>query len=86
MNIFCFRFSFHFLKMVEYEAIDLESDSEISQILKKDFLASFRKGYGRFGPEKCFLPERFKDFVDDILNMEVYPDDVWLISHPKTGK
>lgn len=72
--------------MAEYEPIALDSDSEISKILKRDFLSFFRNGYGRFGPDKSFMPERFKDFVDDILNMEVYPDDVWLTSHPKTGE
>lgn len=37
-------------------------------------------------PGKCILPPKYKDLGERILNMEVRPDDVWLVSYPRTGK
>lgn len=37
-------------------------------------------------PGKCILPPKYKDMGQRIRNMEVRPDDVWLVSYPRTGK
>ncbi|CAH1390172.1 unnamed protein product [Nezara viridula] len=33
----------------------------------------------------CLLPDRFQLFEEQIYNMEVRPDDVWVITFPKCG-
>lgn len=37
-------------------------------------------------PGKCILPPKYKDLGQRIRNMEIRPDDVWLVSYPRTGK
>lgn len=36
-------------------------------------------------PGKVLLPPKFKDVAQRILDLEVRPDDVWLVSYPRTG-
>lgn len=35
--------------------------------------------------EPCFLPSKYKSFTDKLENFEVFPDDVWSVSFPKSG-
>ncbi len=37
----------------------------------------------RFAP--CFMPSKYKNFKDALKNFEVFTDDVWSITFPKTG-
>jgi len=37
-------------------------------------------------PGKVLVPPKFKDVAQRILDLEVRPDDVWLVSYPRTGK
>lgn len=48
-----------------------------------------------FGVENCLievspgnilLPPKYEEIGERILNLEVRPDDVWLVSYPRTGK
>jgi len=48
-----------------------------------------------FGVENCLievnpgnvlLPPKYEEIGERILNLEVRPDDVWLISYPRTGE
>jgi hypothetical protein len=36
-------------------------------------------------PGKVLVPPKFKDVAQRILDLEVRPDDVWLVSYPRTG-
>lgn len=36
-------------------------------------------------PGRILLPPKYRDLGEDILNMDVRPDDVWLVSYPRTG-
>lgn len=47
-----------------------------------------------FGLENCLievnpgavlLPRKYKEFGERILNLQVRPDDVWVVSYPRTG-
>lgn len=39
----------------------------------------------RWITEPCFLPQRYELIGNEILDFEVRPDDIWVISYPKTG-
>ncbi|XP_034255081.1 luciferin sulfotransferase-like isoform X2 [Thrips palmi] len=54
-------------------------------LLQKYFMPAWRKGYLQCGPTKCAMPARFGDLAQTILDMDVRDDDVWVVSHPKTG-
>ncbi len=36
-------------------------------------------------PGKVLLPPKYEELGEQILNLEVRPDDVWLASYPRTG-
>ncbi|XP_050534781.1 sulfotransferase 1B1 [Daktulosphaira vitifoliae] len=36
-------------------------------------------------PGNVILPPKYRDLGERILNMEVRPDDIWLVSYPRTG-
>lgn len=33
----------------------------------------------------CVLSDRYKDFIDLVLNYEVDSNDVWITTHPRSG-
>lgn len=35
--------------------------------------------------EKCILYSKYAQYADDLYNFKVRPDDIWVISFPKTG-
>lgn len=39
-----------------------------------------------FNPGKCMLPDFFENYLENIWNMPVRKDDIWLVSYPRTGK
>jgi hypothetical protein len=43
-------------------------------------------GLIEINPGRILMPPRFKEVAQRIVNMEVRPDDIWLISYPRTGK
>lgn len=36
-------------------------------------------------PYGCIINEKFRDFARPIMDFEVKPDDVWMITYPKAG-
>jgi len=58
-------------------------DNEVSDILNKCFVTSFRNGYIK--ANDVVLPVYFKKFGQRIQDMEIRDDDVWVCSYPKTG-
>lgn len=36
-------------------------------------------------PGNVVLPRKYMEIGDKIRNLETYPDDVWLVSYPRTG-
>lgn len=61
----------------------LTFDSVQDITLEENFTNEFRSGY--ISVNGVTMPERFKDFKDAIENFEVYDDDIWICSFPKTG-
>lgn len=37
-------------------------------------------------PSGCVLPRVFEKDFKQIYNFEVFPDDIWIVTHPKSGK
>ncbi|XP_059490649.1 luciferin sulfotransferase-like [Neocloeon triangulifer] len=61
---------------------DLEAD------LAKKLEAMFGVANGgmiEVNPGQVLIPPKFKDVAQRIVDMEVHPDDVWLVSYPRTG-
>ena len=66
--------------------VRVTADTEQDRLLNEFFMPGFRKGYVRLGPNKVVMPIYYLKFSDRIENMEVRDSDVWVVSHPKTGK
>nr|BAH71474.1 ACYPI010038 [Acyrthosiphon pisum] len=58
-------------------------DNEVSDILNKCFVTSFRNGYIK--ANDVVLPVYFKKFGQRIQDMDIRDNDIWVCSYPKTG-
>lgn len=36
-------------------------------------------------PEPCLLVRKYMQFAERIRDFQVYPDDIWIITYPKSG-
>lgn len=70
--------------MFEYEVVNKET-TPLFNILDKGFTSILQPKYILAGKEKICMPEHFKDIADEIENFDVFEDDIFLISYPKTG-
>nr|CAD7448559.1 unnamed protein product [Timema bartmani]CAD7457250.1 unnamed protein product [Timema tahoe] len=64
---------------LEYSTLD----GDLGQVLEKSFTPDFRNGY--VSVKDIVMPKYFTKFGDKIQNLEIYNDDVWVVSFPKTG-
>lgn len=37
-------------------------------------------------PGHVIMPKKYQDISDEIINCDVRPDDIWMISYPRSGK
>lgn len=65
-------------------AFPIETDQDLDQILRDEFISEFRKGYTTV--QGVCLPDRYEEFAEAIDNFEVRDDDIWICSFPKTGR
>lgn len=66
--------------MWEFEEID----SDLGDMLLKNFTNCFRSGYVK--SRGYVLPECHKKYGQKVEVLEVRDDDLWVVSFPKTGK
>lgn len=59
------------------------SVGDIDELLKNKFTNDFRKGYVTY--DGITMPLKYKELKEDIDNFEVFDDDIWICSFPKTG-
>ena len=36
-------------------------------------------------PGNVYMPAKFKEIAEDLYNMELRPDDIWVVTYPKCG-
>ena len=61
------------------------SSSKVDQLLYKTCMPFFRKGYIEIGPNKVCLPSSYEPVLDKIKAFRVKDDDIFVVTHPKTG-
>lgn len=64
----------------------IKPDSEINKLLIKTCVHPLKTGYVEVGEEKICLPLIYKDMADPIEELEVRDSDIFVVTHPKTGK
>lgn len=70
---------------LEYRKVLKESGNENDKLLYETFISSSRFGYIELGPQKYIVPEPYLSHKDEIDNFQVLPQDVMIMTHPKTG-
>lgn len=53
---------------------------------KLDKMYGVKPSFLRVKPGNCLLPPQFVFHGAKIRDMEIYDDDVWMVSYPRTGK
>ncbi|XP_045532715.1 sulfotransferase 1C4-like [Pieris brassicae] len=61
-----------------------ELDQETQKTMRKLFTGE-RGGFVRIGPKGYLVTERYKEMAADIYNMEIRPDDVWVVTYARSG-
>lgn len=70
---------------MQYKWKIIEPTNEIDKIVC-DFSTDLRKSYIEIGDDKIVMPSRYIEIANDIENFEVRDTDIFVASHPKTGK
>lgn len=58
-------------------------EGDVGQRMDKMF--GVKSSFLRVEPGHCLLPPQFVFYGTKIRDMEIYEDDVWLVSYPRTG-
>lgn len=59
-------------------------EGDVGQRLDKMF--GVKSSFLTVEPGRCLLPPQFVFYGTRIRDMEIYEDDVWMVSYPRTGK
>lgn len=59
-------------------------DPEVSKKLLSLFTGQ-KIGYAAFGPSKYILPKKFSEVAEDIYNLKIRPDDIFVATFPRCG-
>ncbi|KAK9496436.1 hypothetical protein O3M35_013276 [Rhynocoris fuscipes] len=64
---------------IRYDDLDEDLKQKLDTLFQKD------NAFIEVNPGNVLLPPKYKEIGDRIYNMEVRPDDVWVVSYPRTG-
>lgn len=67
-----------------YEEVRL--DDEIGKIIKEEIANKVYNKYLMIGKDRTVFSNLYLEYAEEIKNFEIYDDDVWVVSYPKTGK
>ncbi|EFN72271.1 hypothetical protein EAG_05238 [Camponotus floridanus] len=67
-----------FLKDLKVERVE----GELAVALSKSY--PVHKGFAKIGEKKWFLPYKYVEQGDKVLNFETRPDDTWIITYPRS--
>jgi estrone sulfotransferase len=63
-----------------------EIESAVAQkLISRQNNSIYPEVFKKFGPGKCFLPPFFADYYEEIKNLEIRDDDLWICSFIKAG-
>lgn len=72
--------------MAEFRPIDNKINQKVGQNMNRNHIYVCTKRFNKPDEIKKFVMfEEFQNSYEDIKNMEVFEDDVWVISFPKCG-
>lgn len=74
------------MEIIEGFSFEPICDEYTEEINKKSFDKIELNASTIIHPSECVVGSRFKKYIKKILEFEVYPDDTWVISFPKSGK
>jgi hypothetical protein len=66
-----------------FDIFDLDED--LNRQILRDFTGE-RTGFVQVGPEKWFLPSKYKHQASDFYNLEPRLDDTWIVTYPRSGR
>lgn len=67
-------------RLPNYELLSEEKTKEMLQLFKGE-----RTGFVLVGPQKYFFPHRYIEQAEGFYNFKAKSDDIWLLSHPRSG-
>ncbi|KAF2892846.1 hypothetical protein ILUMI_13325 [Ignelater luminosus] len=71
--------------MENFKIENVTDEGEVGRILKEEILCELCPRYILVGEDGTCLGEEYTKFAEQIKNLEVRNDDVWVVSYPKTG-
>lgn len=71
---------------MERKVEKVKATDELGKIVVKNFVTKLRSGFILVGDEKTFLVNNYLKYADRIDNFDVRDSDVFVITHPKSGK
>lgn len=72
--------------MLGVKCIKIKPNNPTDKLLYKCATSKWRPAWAEIGATKTCLPLIYKDIAEDVDNFEIRDDDVYVISHPRTGK
>ncbi|XP_063222132.1 sulfotransferase 1C4-like isoform X3 [Bacillus rossius redtenbacheri] len=61
-----------------------DAEADVNEELLRDFSGE-RTGFVEVGPDKWFMPSRYRREAAHYYNFKVRPDDTWIVAFPRSG-